>query len=232
MTTYPSLDAYYRENPGGRQNSPEADYGVHWTMPGERTRQRVSYVMNTGEIYAASPNGPVTVLATFPPDPGAGPMDVWYKNLDRHLDGWASRCARPGGMNWLIQRLNESPGEIEVSHLFGNAGPNGHETALCGARDGRQYLARELEESRKRRISCERCTELDAENHHQNWEFEYRAITREDDEFLVCRFCGKLERDHDPGGWLGTPRDPGIAATWTCRECGLRGYDPVTLMRV
>ncbi len=186
MTTHPDLEAYYREDPNGRQNSPEADYGVHWTMPGERNRQRVSYVMNTGEIYAVSPNGPVTVLATFPPpDPGAGPPDTWYKNLDRHLDGWASRYARPGGMKWLIQRLNESPEGIEVSHLFGNAGYDGTETALCGARNGRQYLARELEEGRKRRISCDRCRELDSENPHLQWSFEYRAITREDEEFLV-----------------------------------------------
>ena len=38
---YPTLDAYYA-----------ADYGVHWCLQGWDYRWRISYVRNTGEIYA------------------------------------------------------------------------------------------------------------------------------------------------------------------------------------
>ena len=45
------------------------------------------------------------VLGTFPPDPEAGPMDVYYRGLDRHLDGWARKCIEPNGLKWLMDRM-------------------------------------------------------------------------------------------------------------------------------
>ena len=48
---YPTLDAYYAADEW-RLRSEEADYGVHWRLQGWDYRWRVSYVRNTGEIYA------------------------------------------------------------------------------------------------------------------------------------------------------------------------------------
>ena len=62
---YPTLDAYYAADER-RLRSEEADYGVHWRLDGWEYRWRVSYVRNTGEIYAVNQGctiGPVFVLA-------------------------------------------------------------------------------------------------------------------------------------------------------------------------
>ena len=62
---YPTLDAYYAADER-RLRSEEADYGVRWRLDGWEYRWRVSYVRNTGEIYAVNQGctiGPVFVLA-------------------------------------------------------------------------------------------------------------------------------------------------------------------------
>ena len=48
---YPTLEAYYAADER-RRRSEETDYGVHWRLHGWEYRWRVSYVRNTGEIYA------------------------------------------------------------------------------------------------------------------------------------------------------------------------------------
>ncbi len=51
ITMYPTLRAFYEDNEQ-RLRSPEADYGVQWRLDGYDQQWRVSYVKNTGEIYA------------------------------------------------------------------------------------------------------------------------------------------------------------------------------------
>ena len=48
---YPTLEAYYAADER-RLRSEECNYGVHWRLDGWEYRWRVSYVRNTGEVYA------------------------------------------------------------------------------------------------------------------------------------------------------------------------------------
>jgi hypothetical protein len=84
------LNDFYTANPA-RLPSREADYGVMWTRgPGVTWPQwRVSYVMDTGEVYACclgggGQRGDVLILGTYPPGEG----DEWTRALDELLDGW------------------------------------------------------------------------------------------------------------------------------------------------
>ena len=89
---YPTLEAYYAADELLRR-SEEADYGVHWRLEGWEYRWRVSYVRNTGEIYAVHQGatiGPVFILGYVPPDPvgGRGRSSLFYRTLDDILSGW------------------------------------------------------------------------------------------------------------------------------------------------
>ena len=126
LTRYPSFDTledFYRQSPE-RRYSGEADYGVHWTLPEQRIlpwqriRYRVSYVRNTGEIYVIPNLSPskarVFVIGQVPADPvddedNAYPRQLWYSTLENILDGWAGQCAKPGQLQWLLERLAPHP---------------------------------------------------------------------------------------------------------------------------
>lgn len=105
---FPTIGAYYAAD-DRRLRSEEADYGVHWRLDGWRDRWRVSYVRDTGEIYAVynAGAGPVILLGHVPPDPVADNdyRSVYYATLERILDGWAARCTTPNGLVWVRDRL-------------------------------------------------------------------------------------------------------------------------------
>ena len=99
MKTYPNLEAFYNENPA-RRESGEADYGCWWTVPGmDWPKWRVSYIYETGEVYAVQvkEGGPVKVLGIVPPDGG----HIYYRTLDRILEGWADAISTPGSLVWV-----------------------------------------------------------------------------------------------------------------------------------
>ena len=103
-SAYPSLEAFYNANES-RRRSPEADYGVWWTEASRRwPKWRVSYVKQTGEVYAVQTTsaGHVAVLGIVPPDDG----EIYYQTLDRILKDWADHCGQPGGLAWVMERLN------------------------------------------------------------------------------------------------------------------------------
>ena len=107
LPTFGSIREFYSDN-RTRETSPEADYGVHWKRGGAPAAHRVSYVRDTGEVYAVGrgdPDEPVIVLGTFPIDPDAGPTDVYYLGLDQLLNGWPDHCGAPGGLEWVQARL-------------------------------------------------------------------------------------------------------------------------------
>ena len=126
-TTFESIERFYSDNPA-RRYSPEADYGVHWLLDDWPGTWRVSYVRDTGEVYAVfqgptragliptgetavisgTEEGLVLALGTFPVDENAGPHDVYYRGLDQLLSGWADHCTEPNGLAWMIQRIDEA----------------------------------------------------------------------------------------------------------------------------
>ena len=101
MQSFKNVGEFYSDN-SARRRSPEADYGVHWKLEGWPNSWRVSYVRDTGEIYAVHQGqiqtgilptgeiiiangleeGPVLLLGHFPIDEEAGPRDVYYRGLE------------------------------------------------------------------------------------------------------------------------------------------------------
>ena len=107
---YPTLEAYYAADER-RLRSEECDYGVHWRLKGWEHRWRVSYVRNTGEIYAVNQGssiGPVFVMAIIPSDPVADGdrRSLFYATLEEVLEGWAEQCGRVDSLRWVRDRLD------------------------------------------------------------------------------------------------------------------------------
>ena len=106
-----SLQDFFQGKPD-RARSPECDYGVHWRLDGYPGTWRVSYVRNTGEVYALnlSPeDGRLAIIATVPPDQPAKPGDTYYRTLNAILHGWADHCGPRNGLAWAADRLAEYP---------------------------------------------------------------------------------------------------------------------------
>ena len=157
---FKNLEQFYSANPT-RRSSPEADYGAHWRLAGWAGSWRVSYVRDTGEVYALDgASGPLMILGTFPIDPDAGPGDVYYNGLDRLLEGWPDHCGPPGGLTWLIGKMAQPDPDGAHAHLFGRRDENGAETALCGAQDGKILFPYQLDGTTGRFVSCQACVEL------------------------------------------------------------------------
>ena len=126
ITTFEDLESFYSENPA-RRRSPEAGYGVHWRLDGWTGTWRVSYVRDTGEVYAlfqgptqvgVLPTGetfvssgkgasPVLELGTFPVV-RTGPDDTYYLNLELFLSGWIDHCGEPNGLAWMIRKMAQA----------------------------------------------------------------------------------------------------------------------------
>jgi hypothetical protein len=108
MQVYGSIDGFYGARPE-RITSGEADYGVHWRDRNrDWPRWRVSYIQVTGEVYATctggQANGEVRVLGIVPADP-VRPGEVYYRTLDRILDGWADPKVSGFRLSWVAERL-------------------------------------------------------------------------------------------------------------------------------
>ena len=104
-----AVEAFYAADER-RRRSPETGYGVFWSDGQTRQRYRVTYVRDTGEVFAVGEYPPVAdveVLGVVPADDveeGA----VYYRTLDSMLPDWTSYC-RPGvdGLQWIRQQLRE-----------------------------------------------------------------------------------------------------------------------------
>lgn len=105
---YAHLQVFYDANPE-REPSPEADYGVQWRgLDGaDFPLWRVSFVRDTGDVYATQHRTGVTVLLgkapVVPEGEGEGP---WYRALDDILLGWADACLNRETIQWVSDRVN------------------------------------------------------------------------------------------------------------------------------
>ena len=101
-------DAFYAADPR-RARSPEADYGVFWEdprYPNQHQRFTVSYIRDTGEVYALGqlePVDEVQVLGIVPADDDGG-NGIYYWTLERILEGWPDYCREPG-LRWIEERI-------------------------------------------------------------------------------------------------------------------------------
>lgn len=96
----------------GGELSRESDYGVWWTDDVPFPRYRVSYVKDTGDVYAVNQSTRVVeVLGTVEP---IECLDTdfnvdWDAPLDAVLEGWTDACGPTGGLEWLRDRLHAHP---------------------------------------------------------------------------------------------------------------------------
>ena len=108
-TSFTGIEEFYNDNPS-RRTSPEADYGSHWLNPDRHQRYRVSYIRDTGEIYAAclssAPSQHIHLLGHVPPDPVEDNWkDIYYHTLESVLDGWPEHGNTALGTGWVKQRI-------------------------------------------------------------------------------------------------------------------------------
>lgn len=77
-----------------RARSGEVDFGVFWTMPGQRwPHWRVSWIADTGELYAKELDGKgrYAVLGVWPT------RDA----IETYMQGWAD--ALPTSLDWIMR---------------------------------------------------------------------------------------------------------------------------------
>jgi hypothetical protein len=95
-----------------RMFSPEAAYGVHWRLRDHHWPEwRVSYVQDTGDVYAQQQGSPNRVLLlgnvpadAIPPDDYLGTF-TYYRTLDRILDSCYESAVTLNDLAWVHARL-------------------------------------------------------------------------------------------------------------------------------
>lgn len=126
---YPRADFEALE---ARHRSPEWDYGVHWRLTDsgpDFPRYRLSWIVETGELYAVAQAGPdsklVHVLGKIEkvgdyPYPGTRDLrgDSWTRfsvnqDVERVLEGWADD-PQPS-LDWVRIRVAVHGRQIEVN---------------------------------------------------------------------------------------------------------------------
>ncbi len=118
IESYPTIEAYYDAHEPARISA-ESDYGVWW-RDDDGGLWRVSYVHNTGHVYAICQTsggartqilriggenmisvcandgdraGPVVIIATL------------EACAETALEGWADVCGGQGSLRWVFERL-------------------------------------------------------------------------------------------------------------------------------
>ena len=102
---WPSIPAFYAAD-RRRERSPEVDFGIQWRVHGQGwPLWRVSFIKDTGEVYAVAlgPVNTVLLLGTFPVT--GFDADVYYRDLDEHLAGWPTHH----DVEWVQYMLTEHP---------------------------------------------------------------------------------------------------------------------------
>jgi len=97
-----------------RFHSTQANFGVHWHLPAGPAwpAWTLTYLEATGEVaaFCQTGNGAVEVLGVLAPDPVTpGSREVFYRTLDRVLDGWAELA--DFDLGWVAARLAAEPAD-------------------------------------------------------------------------------------------------------------------------
>ena len=114
-----TVDDFYNADVN-RKYSGEADYGGYWRLDPWHERWRVSYIEKTGEIYAVCSarrgTGPVFVLGYVPPDTVTDERkEIYYRTLDRILEGWPEHCGKPNSLQWLRDKLATANNDLPLN---------------------------------------------------------------------------------------------------------------------
>lgn len=111
QTFFKTLEEFYDDNTE-RRRSPEADYGVMWKISASHHPFRVSYIRDTGEIYAVQQGpeiGPVHLLGQVPADQVVNERtDLYYQTLEDTLAGWPEQSMQKDNLVWITNRLQNA----------------------------------------------------------------------------------------------------------------------------
>ena len=101
LKTFPNLDSFYDDNPL-RLRSEQAHYGYWWTDDSPAVRWRVSYIQDTGEVYAVADTigEGMKLLGVVPL--GARKVSA-LRTLDKLMEGWRELPHRE--LSWVRHRL-------------------------------------------------------------------------------------------------------------------------------
>jgi hypothetical protein len=103
MRLFRTRDDFELDNPH-RGMSLESDYGYHWrTSAVPNVRWRVSYIKDTGEIYAIAATRPFEVWLMGHVRVGIGPD--WARPLDEILTGWTDPRISAFDLDWIANKL-------------------------------------------------------------------------------------------------------------------------------
>jgi hypothetical protein len=100
LSTWPDEQAFQDEDVR-RRVSAEVDLGATWRWGGSNDAWRLTWLRETGELYACRADGydgsctDVHVLAVLPRE----------SDLDDRLAGWAERRTDPDGLSWVVGRV-------------------------------------------------------------------------------------------------------------------------------
>lgn len=78
-----------------REKSRELDFGVWWRDGANYPTYRVSWIENTGEIYAIDPDDKIEILGIIPNE----------KRTEEVLIGWANMCGLMNSLQWVRNRI-------------------------------------------------------------------------------------------------------------------------------
>ena len=100
----------------GGKLSGEVDFGVWWWEENKNVAHRVSWVADTGDVYAVNQvKGTVELLGKTAPcthgyHPIGKPIDCAGRaESERLLDGWAEECGKPDSLAWARERMAGAP---------------------------------------------------------------------------------------------------------------------------
>lgn len=94
-----------------RERSPELDFGVHWRDGRNWPTYRVSWIQDTGEVYAYENNsGKIEILGTVKSDITLDELHKAGKNyrdlrVEQLLKDWADHCGEINGLQWVRNQL-------------------------------------------------------------------------------------------------------------------------------
>lgn len=81
-----------------RKLSGEVDYGVWWRNGRTYPTYRVSFVVDTGELYATDQHEQIIILL--------GKIEGGEQAAEKQLKGWAEECGKINSLEWIKERVS------------------------------------------------------------------------------------------------------------------------------
>ena len=108
---FPDVEAFYQADPR-RRVSAESGFGCYWRGEYDGvSRWSLSYIQNTGEVYAYREHFEPRLLLLLGVVPPAEEVMTgnrclsFDRSLEAVLEGWTDHCSKPGSLGWVIEMM-------------------------------------------------------------------------------------------------------------------------------